>query len=416
LSALIFLGLYPLFRYLWVDSKYRAALAAADRRDFKTARDNLDVCIREWPNSAEVRFQAARSARRAGDFEAAALLLRDAKRLGWVAEAVELEEVLAIVQQRQYQRFAVELLNLVHRGHPDSVLILEALTPAALADLELDIAWQCLDPWLERAPNDERPRLMKGELLERFRNRNGAIALYREAVRLAPDNPEARLRCGWLAHEMRSTAEAAEHFDWLFRRQPQDPEVRRGLAKVRQAQGQSDEARALLDGLLKEYPDDVQVLAARGEIELEASNPKLAERWLRPAAAGANGDPRILYQWALCLEQQNRPKESAEALQRFHHAEEDHKKLAELRQELVSHSRDPGIRLQIGQIMMRNGLEREGRRWLETALRQDPWHVPTHQALADHYERNGNRELAENHRRIVREVEKQEADKKKKTP
>src|SRR5262249_38938630 len=95
LMGLILAGLYPLSRYLWADSKYQSALAAAESRDFAAARADFDRCMREWPESAEVRFQAARCARRAGDFEAAGNLLRDAKRLGWVQEAIELESVLA---------------------------------------------------------------------------------------------------------------------------------------------------------------------------------------------------------------------------------------------------------------------------------------------------------------------------------
>src|SRR5262245_4964250 len=103
LTGLILLGLYPLLRYFWANSRYQSALTAAEHREFKTARENFDLCIREWPNNAEVRFQAGRAARREGDYEAAGQLLRDAKRLGWAGEAIELEQILALVQQRQHQ-------------------------------------------------------------------------------------------------------------------------------------------------------------------------------------------------------------------------------------------------------------------------------------------------------------------------
>jgi tetratricopeptide (TPR) repeat protein len=411
LTGLILAGLYPLSRYLWTDSKYQAALAAAERRDFVAARADFDRCMREWPESAEVRFQASRCERRAGDFQAAGNLLREAKRLGWVSEAIELESVLAAVQQGQHRPYAAALLELVRRGHPDSVLILEALTPAALTDLEMDIAAECLELWLERAPRDERPRLLKGELLERARNRNDAMALYREALRLAPESAEARLKCGRLALEQKSDAEAAEHFEWLMKHKPTDRAVRRGMAQVRQAQARPDEARAILDDLLAENADDPEALAARGQLEIDAGNAKLAEKWLKPAAAGSPSELHILYQWARCLDLQGRTQEADEVRTRMQRGEEDQKKVAELMRELVKRPHDPEIRLKIGQLMMRNGLDADGRRWLFSALSQDPMHIPTHQALVDYYERAGNRERAEEHRRILREVENS-----KKTP
>lgn len=408
LAGIIAVGLYPLGRYVYADVHYQRALSAAERRDFDTARRHFDVCVSEWPTSAEVRFNAARAARRAGDLEAAARLIREAKKLGWVQEAIDLELALIDVQQRNHRSLAPALLDLVRRGHPDSVLILEALTPAAMADFEVDVVWQCVDPWIAAAPNDERPRLIKGELLERLRSRNDAIALYREAVKLAPENPEARLRCGWLALEMKSTEEAAGHFEWLLKRKPQDAEIRRATAKVRQAQGLPDEARQILDVLLKENPDDVEAMAARGELEMAAQKPEAAEKYLRPAAARSANELRILHQWQQCLNQLGREKESAEVGERIKRAEADQKKLAELRKELALKPHDAGIRLNIGQILMRNGLEREGRRWLESALADDPLHVETHKAMAEYYDREGKRERADAHRRAAAAGEKKQ--------
>jgi tetratricopeptide (TPR) repeat protein len=405
LSLVIAAGLYPLGRYFWADSHYQAALAAADRRDFDAARAHFDVCMREWPESAEVRFQAARSARRAGDLDSAARLLHDAKRLGWVPEAIELEQALTELRLHGHQGLAGPLLELVRRGHPDSVLILEALTPSVLAALEMDFIMQCLDLWLERAPNDERPYLLKGDILERLSIRVNAINLYRDAVRLAPENTEARRKLGWLALGMKLTGEAAEQFDWLIARQPDSPELRRGLAKVRQAQGRSYDAQLILDALLAERPDDALALGDRGALEMEAGDSKSAEKWLKPAVAGAPSELHLLNQWELCLRQQGRDKEANEVRKRIDRGEADEKRLAELRRDLMRKPRDPAIRLEIGQILMRNGLEREGLRWLETGLAQEPRHIATHQALADYFTAHGDKERAEQHRRFIREIQ-----------
>ena len=57
---------------------------------------------------------------------------------------------------------------------------------------------------------------------------------------------------------------------------------------------------------------------------------------------------------------------------------------------------DPAPRCETGTLLLRNGREQEGVRWLISALRNDPLYRPAHKALADHYERLGKRDLAHN--------------------
>src|SRR5438105_2807945 len=94
LLALVAIGAYPAAGYIrgsWHWKKARADIAA---RNFHAAQEHLDACRREWPESAEVAFVSARSARQAGDLPAARRLLADAHRLKWVPEQLELEDAL----------------------------------------------------------------------------------------------------------------------------------------------------------------------------------------------------------------------------------------------------------------------------------------------------------------------------------
>jgi Tfp pilus assembly protein PilF len=59
------------------------------------------------------------------------------------------------------------------------------------------------------------------------------------------------------------------------------------------------------------------------------------------------------------------------------------------------------LRCEAGTILLRNGLKEDGRRWLLSALREDPYHAPTHAALGDYYQKEGNDSLAAFHRRIA---------------
>ena len=67
-----------------------------------------------------------------------------------------------------------------------------------------------------------------------------------------------------------------------------------------------------------------------------------------------------------------------------------------------SGNRGPRIR-RSRRLAWRNGLESEGLRWLESALVEDPRHAPTHRALTDFYARAGDKEKAEQHRKMMKD-------------
>jgi Flp pilus assembly protein TadD len=48
----------------------------------------------------------------------------------------------------------------------------------------------------------------------------------------------------------------------------------------------------------------------------------------------------------------------------------------------------------MGELFLRNGREQDGLRWLRSALREQPDHGPTRQALAAYYERKGQTDRA----------------------
>ena len=62
---------------------------------------------------------------------------------------------------------------------------------------------------------------------------------------------------------------------------------------------------------------------------------------------------------------------------------------------------DPALRYEAGMIFLRNGFTQDGLHWLSTALDVDPNHRPTHQALADHFERTGEQARARHHRQFL---------------
>ena len=82
-------------------------------------------------------------------------------------------------------------------------------------------------------------------------------------------------------------------------------------------------------------------------------------------------------------------------------AQKAREELATLTQRLQGAPDDADLRCQIAQIFLRFGGEEEGIRWLVTNLQNHPRHAPSHQALADHYDRQGQTDRAAEHRRLA---------------
>jgi predicted Zn-dependent protease len=184
--------------------------------------------------------------------------------------------------------------------------------------------------------------------------------------------------------------------------QPDDPAVLYGLARCRRQLGQPDEARRLFDALLAARPEDHQALAQRGRLLLETGDPEAAEGDLRQALAQDPHDRRLLYSLFQCLERVGKKSEAREYAAQVEHVRADMDRVDELTERIRrSAPHDPSLRHEVGTLLLRNGYHRNGLQWLGTALQEDPEHRPTHQALAEFYERTGKPDLAARHRRFL---------------
>jgi tetratricopeptide (TPR) repeat protein len=379
---------YVVHRQVWADIHCRRAEEALARSlrvkgsaPLAEARDHLACCLRVWPNDGRVHFLMAQAARRAGDLDEAARSLRRAEEAGWVAEAIELEKTLAAVQQGDVERAEPMLVSFVQRDHPDKLLILEALAQGCRRTYQLPRALAHLDTWLGLQPDSARALAWRGETWLLLGRPRDALADYRKAVEVEPQEDEARLKVAELLLGFHEAEQASTHFTELLNRHPDDGEALFGLACCRAEQGDTSAAQELLDRLLSSQPAHVGALTERGKIALDTGNPQDAERWLRKAAEAAPFEHETLYTLYRCLTANGHAKEAEEYRARARRIEEDRKRLDELRAGVLTAPHDASLRCEMGLILLRNGQDKEGVRWLESALREDPGHEAARQAL-----------------------------------
>jgi predicted Zn-dependent protease len=381
-------------RQAWAEIHYRRAEAAlADSLRVKgpaplaDARTHLACCLRVWPNSPRVNYLMAQAARRAGDPDDAARYLRRAEQLGWVAEAIDLEKALSAVQRGELERTEPVLASFVERGHPDKLLVLEALVQGCRRTYQLPRALTYLDAWLAAQPDSVRALVWRGETLLLVGREREALADYRQAFALDPQEDEARLHLAELSLGLHQPADALPHFTELLRRHPDQAEALFGLARCRAEQGETAEAVVLLDRLLSREPEHSGALAERGKIDLDAGNAVEAEKWLRRAVGVAPFEREALYNLYRCLGRNGQTTEAGECLARLNRIDEDRKRLDELRAAVMTAPHDAALRSEMGVILLRNGQDREGVRWLQSALQEDPAYGAARQALEEHHRR-----------------------------
>jgi tetratricopeptide (TPR) repeat protein len=379
----------------------RAARQALERRDFEQAQDHLDRCLADRPDDGELHFLAGQTARRRGAFDLAEQHLHTCGQLGWAPERLALEWALLRAQQGDLDAVEVPLQNRVREGDAESSLILEALASGSLRVYRLRTARKYLEDWLARDPEDFQALLWYGEVMERLTHFPQAAEAYKKAVQRNPGHDDARLRLARVLVR-NQPAEAAEQFEHL--RQRGGPSVQAdavvGLARCRQSLGQPEMAQRLLDEFLAEKePEHVEALTERGRMALDQGQEEEAGRLLGKAVRLAPHERTAVFQYSRCLQRLGRQDEARHWRRRLEQIEQDLRTLEGIHRQVHQSPRDPGLRCTAGLILLRNRQEREGVRWLESALRLDALHRPSHEALADYYQHAGDSARAAFHRR-----------------
>jgi predicted Zn-dependent protease len=408
LAAIAF-GAWRVGRHFWAQSQLQAARTALDRGQVAEARTKLLACLNVRPDDPEVHFLLARAARRSGDGNEADERLREAKRLGAVPEQIQLERLLQDVQRGYMGSAEKQLLAYTEKDHPDTVDILDALAHGYLVTFRLPQARDTADRLLELQPQNAPVWVLRGKAMYHMRGYAEAASNYARAVELVPDDSDARLLLAECLFENAQPEQALMHFDVLSERDNRtrsadDIAVPLGRARCLLELGRLEEAGEALDRLYKQAPGNFHVLMLRGKLALRQRDAASAESWLRKAVELEPGDRDSVYALALCLQRQRDPDKKTEADRWFKHVkliESEQTRLTDATAQILGSPHDPAPRLAAGEIFLKLGNEKEGLRWLYSALQQDPGHRPTHQALRDHFRSKGQPERAAAHEKAL---------------
>jgi tetratricopeptide (TPR) repeat protein len=387
LTALVLVGWYG-GRHLWGMMHLRAAEKALQRYEFAKASAEFEYCLRVWPNRTNVRFQAARAARRADQLERADEYLAECEQAGITSDTA-LERMMLGAQKGDSRDDELELASLVRHGHPDTVLILEAVARGCMRVYRRKDAISLLSALVERVPEHSEALFWLGNQYADEGPIAAALPCYERALQIAPHRTDYRLGLADALVRFSQPSEAWPHFEELLRQSPHDPAVLLGAARCQRDLGQHSAALEHLDVLLSDHPDHAEAWAERGRVYRDQGNHAEAIHCLRRGFELAPFSYRIAFTLLNELRGEKKTGEASALLEKLNRLHAESERLHELMARLNKQPDSAPLRFQIGMIFMRNGLEDEAVRWLKGALRYDPRYQPALDALAEYYKRKG---------------------------
>jgi Tfp pilus assembly protein PilF len=392
-------GGYFAARVVWANHHLHEAEEALQRYEFLEAQEHLRQCLRVRGHDPKVLLLAARTARQAGLLDEAGRLLDDCAALQGTTLEMALERVLLTLRRGDLtQSDESRLWQVIEQRPAESIGILEVLVPYYLHHYHYVSAIRGLDLWLAEQPRSVAALLYRGQVYHAMGHPDRALEDYRRAVKAEPRSVTARLQLANYLVMLMKMPEATGHFEQLLESQPDNPAVLLGLARCRLHQGNLKEAQSLLERILTIQPDQVAALCEQGRIALAERRLGDAENWLQRAYKVDPFERDVLDLLAHCYQQLGKKDKAQEYQSAFEKVGKDLDRRIELTKESLLAPHNPNVRYEAGVICLRNGQAEEGLRWLSGALQIDPQHRPTHQALADYYEKAGEPELAARHR------------------
>ena len=363
----------------------------------------------ESPVRPELLYLLGRASRRAGHLEDAFESLRRAERLGWSADEVRQQIDLALIQRGRFQDAESRLRKLLARGASDELAfeVYEALAKGYMHAYRFDEAVACLDFWIKWCPEAIDPRLWRASIWEQVENWKQANAEYRAVLQIDPKHRGARVALGGsLLLRLNEVEAARQEFERCLQSHPDDPDALLGVAACERRLGNAASAERRIRLLLSRNLDPKR----RAGVELELSQVLLEKREFSEAIRllkrvieidPLNGAAH--HALGLAYAADRRPEVAQVHFERSRVLTEQYGRLVDITTKLVSQPERAELRWEAGQILMDQGLAREGAAWMSTALMFDPHHQKTHEALALYYETvRRDPRLAEYHRSQAR--------------
>jgi tetratricopeptide (TPR) repeat protein len=387
---------YDRYRVSRLARSVRESFAA---RRYEEARGPVGRWIRRRPGSGEAQFYRAWLGLVDQQPREAIAGLEEAARLGFDPE--RLRPLTGIYQARAGRITEAEpiLREAFDRQREPRAEVARELARIYLATYRLSQAAEPIERWQTLAPEDPQPYLASNEVASRSAAEPEVqIRNYRAALERDPNLEKARLGLAEQLTKARRFDEAEQQFRAYLARRPGDTAAFVGLGHNAFQSGDLDAATKYFEETLRLDPRQPDALRELAQTDMRLRRFREACGRLELLTKLEPYDHEIRYAYAQALRlagDEARAKAENQVAARLRN---DHDTIIRLRSKIVADPNDRDSRYQVAKWMFDHGHPHEGLKWTKEILRINPNHAPTHQLLADYYEKQGDAGLANYHR------------------
>jgi len=392
--------------------------------DAKRANGWLKIARSVGPETPELHYLLARSARLNKDYNEMAKHLQAALSGGYNSETLEKEQCLAIASLGELDPTnESKIQKWIAQDGPDVAEFVDAYVNGLAAVSRFDDASMVLEHYEAEYPNDPMVNYRFGLMNEHTKSNELAEKEYAEAMRKDPGHTKsiwryARLLCG------RNRPQDAIKVLDKIRKGPQELAVKTFLASCHFQMGELEKSRDLfkevvvadkqrcLDAYLSldEWPERFLAASELGIVESNLGNYPDAKKYLEMALADNPRDFTARSAYALVIRRLGDIEQANKELARVSTDRAEFDKITNLRDKVQQDPKDAASKFAMGEILFKYESERFGLFWIRSALTSDPNYKEAHVFLADYYkkksaENEAFKGKAEFHQRRVKQLE-----------
>ena len=283
--------------------------------------------------------------------------------------------------------------------------VLASLVQGFLNQGDRPSAEQALRLWNELYEQDPKAAFWQGVFSTASYDLETALKSFQKAIELAPQDPRARQELAEVYLEKANFEEARQQFEWLMKNGHENPEVITGYARSLLNLGLTDEAALQLKKLTDVSKLPSPELALVCETNLEADQ---AQEASEQASILLKRWPNALPYLQLKARSLAKLGETSESEKFFAQAAESQNKRPQVDQmieRMATDSANQELRRDMGELMMNYLDPAGGVGYIQIASRTNPFDIKTQELLVSYYEKEGDLQVAQNHRRMIRQIQ-----------
>jgi tetratricopeptide (TPR) repeat protein len=284
-----------------VAARFLRVAALIDGKLYREAQSELDALSKLQPNSPDVELERARLAEAKKDSAKAEALYQRTYRPG-SADLRPLEGLLQVYSVERHLEKADKLVTDELKRQPDSPGVRRLAAGVATEEGKFDVAMEQYR-WLQsKDPKSAQTYSAMGDLYQRQRATDNALASYEKASELEPNDSKTWGTLAILASQSGRTKQAIAALDRQLALEPGDAAAMNNLAFNLAETGQDlERALNLAETVARKYPNNPAVLDTLGWVYVKRGLNQSAIQVLRGLVEKNPSEPAYRYHLGVAL-------------------------------------------------------------------------------------------------------------------